>query len=422
MKRTDWQSAFGEVDEDFHLRLRSTLDGLEERDMKKRKNYTAILLAAALIVALLAGAGIAATRLGVFHMLDSADPIVPLEGAQELVGTNLGSVENELVKLTVEEAVFDGQGALVQLRIAPKDDQYVLFDSMLQDAPEELFETERVPLELAAGEQEFEMDGRSIRIVNGEDVWLLVDGAEVGIPASAAEALAQNLPIYTADGRVYYADMEEYRVLGSRDGREILGYWPLIRVEGESEDAEALGLESFFDTLDAETQADGSVIVWASGYAEEPLGLDALTISCGAKVYPDGQTIEMDALTLKLPRSEAERRVRIEPVGDGAGERFKILSGSIAFTKVRGYMQLDYSYKQAENGEEMGIDFRIYDAEGRRITTGSGGSAPDADGSTFHLVCEMQSFAEVPETIWLEAKVIGEDKTLGRVECRLIEE
>ena len=422
MKRTDWQSAFGEVDEDFHLRLRSTLDGLEERDMKKRKNYTAILLAAALIVALLAGAGIAATRLGVFHMLDSADPIVPLEGAQELVGTNLGSVENELVKLTVEEAVFDGQGALVQLRIAPKDDQYVLFDSMLQDAPEELFETERVPLELAAGEQEFEMDGRSIRIVNGEDVWLLVDGAEVGIPASAAEALAQNLPIYTADGRVYYADMEEYRVLGSRDGREILGYWPLIRVEGESEDAEALGLESFFDTLDAETQADGSVIVWASGYAEEPLGLDALTISCGAKVYPDGQTIEMDALTLKLPRSEAERRVRIEPVGDGAGERFKILSGSIAFTKVRGYMQLDYSYKQAENGEEMGIDFRIYDAEGRRITTGSGGSAPDADGSTFHLVCEMQSFAEVPETIWLEAKVIGEDKTLGRVECRLVEE
>ena len=38
MKRTDWQNAFGEVDEDFHLRLRSTLDGLEERDMKKRKN------------------------------------------------------------------------------------------------------------------------------------------------------------------------------------------------------------------------------------------------------------------------------------------------------------------------------------------------------------------------------------------------
>ena len=139
MKRTDWQNAFGEVPEDFHLRLRSTLDGLEERDMKKRKNYTAILLAAALIVALLAGAGIAASQLGVFHMLDSADPIVPLEGAQELVGTNLGSVENEMVKLTVEEAVFDGQGALVQLRIAPKDDQYVLFDSMLQDAPEELF-------------------------------------------------------------------------------------------------------------------------------------------------------------------------------------------------------------------------------------------------------------------------------------------
>ena len=421
MRRTDWQNAFGEVDEDFHLRLRSTLNGLEENDMKKRKNLTLTLLAAALTIALLAGAGIAASQLGVFHMLDSADPIVPLDGAQELVGTNLGSVENDLVKLTVEEAVFDGQGALVQLRIAPKDaERYVLFDSMLQDAPEELFEIERVPVELAGGEQEFEMDGRMIRIVNGEDVQLLVNGSEVAIPTSAEEALAQNLPIYITDGRVYYADMEEYRVLGSRDGREILDYWPLIRVEGESQDAEALGLDNFFDTLDAEYQADGSVIVWASGYAEEPLHLDALTISCGAKVYQDEQTIELEALTLNLPRSEEERRVRIEPVGDGTGERFKILSGSIALTKVRAYMQLDYSYKQAESGEEMGIDFRIYDADGRRIPTGSGSCTLDADGSTYHLVCEMQSFAEIPKTIWLEAKVIGEDKTLGRVECRLI--
>lgn len=423
MKRTDWQHAFGEVDEDFHLRLRSTLNGLEEKDMKKRRNLTVTLLAAALIVALLAGAGIAASRLGVFHMLDSADPIVPLEGAQELVGTNLGSVENDLVKLTVEEAVFDGQGALVQLRIAPKEaERYVLFDSMLQDAPEELFETERVPVELAKGEQEFEVDGKMIRIVNGKDVRLLVDGAEAAIPASAEEALAQNLPIYTMDGKVYYADMEEYRVLGSRDGREILHYWPLIRVEGESQDAEALGLENFFDTMDAESQADGSVIVWASGYAEEALDLDALTISCGAKVYPGDQTVELDALTLNLPRSEEERRVRIEPVGDGTGERFKLLSGSIVFTKVRAYLQLDYSYRQAETGEEMGIDFRIYDADGERITTGSGGCTADADGSTFHMVCEMQSFSVVPKTIWLEAKVIGEDKTLGRVECRLIEE
>ena len=264
------------------------------------------------------------------------------------------------------------------------------------------------------------MDGRSIRIVNGEDVRLLVDGAEVEIPASAAEALAQNLPIYTADGRVYYADMEEYRVLGSRDGREILDYWPLIRVEGEAEDAEALGLESFFDTLDAETQADGSVIVWASGYAEEPLDVNALTISCGAKVYQGDETIELDALTLTLPRSEVERRVRIEPVGDGTGERFKILSGSVIFTKVRAYMALDYSYEQAEKGEEMGIDFRLYDGDGNRITTGAG-NCTEVDG-VWHWNMEMQSFAEVPETIWLEAKVIGEDKILGRVECRLVEE
>ena len=68
----------------------------------------------------------------------------------------------------------------------------------------------------------------------------------------------------------------------------------------------------------------------------------------------------------------------------------------------------------------MGIDFRLYDGDGNRITTGAG-NCTEVDG-IWHWNMEMQSFAEIPETIWLEAKVIGEDKTLGRVECRLIEE
>ena len=120
MNREDWKRIYGDVPEDFRLRLRSTLNGLEERKMKKRKVSVA-LIAATLILALMAGVGIAASQLKLFRMLDTAEPIVPLEGAEDMVATDLGSSENEYAVLTVEEAVFDGQGLLVQCRLSPRD-------------------------------------------------------------------------------------------------------------------------------------------------------------------------------------------------------------------------------------------------------------------------------------------------------------
>ena len=411
MKRTDWQSAFGEVDEDFHLRLRSTLDGLEERDMKQ-KNYAAILLAAALIVALLAGAGIAASRLGVFHMLDSADPIVPLEGAQELVGTNLGSVENELVKLTVEEAVFDGQGALVQCRLSPRNmEKYAMFNSFMQDAPEEEYITEIVPAEVAAGSQEIETDDGVYTIINEAEHSLLFNGTQIEFPASWDAAQAANIPVYEENGALYYGDYREYRVLGRRDGRQTIDYW-ISAYTGDDR------LE--IDSYDAEGQADGSVLVWCSGFAGEKLDVEEIEVHVTGEITVDGADTMLDEIAFTLPKTDAERRCCLQAVGEGKGERFEILSGSVIFTKVRAYMALDYRYEQAEKGEEMGIDFRLYDGDGNRITTGAG-NCTEVDG-VWHWNMEMQSFAEVPETIYLEAKVIGEDRTLGRVECRLIEE
>ncbi len=423
MKREDWQGIYGEAPESFRRQLRSTLNGLEETEMKRKHKYSAMLVAAALIVALLAGAGIAASELGVFKPLtDSAAPILPLEGAEGLVGTNLGSVENDLVKMTVEQAVFDGQGALMQLRIAPKDaSKYVMFNATLQDAPEDLFETASVPVKLANASQTLETDRGTMEIINKDgDTQLLLDGEALEVPASKEAALEQELPIYVQDGAAYYADFEEYQVLGSKDGRELMNYWTSVEVAGESPDAEAQGLENLFNSLDAKSQPDGSVIVWISGFADQPLNVDALEISCRASVSLNGEKVPLEELTLSLPKNEEERKAAIEPVGDGKGERFQILSGSVSLTKVRGYLDIYYKYEQAAAGEEMGITFRIYDADGNRITTGSG-SCQEKDG-VFHEMCEMQSFDELPETIWLEAKVIDDDATLGRVECRLVEQ
>lgn len=423
MKREDWQGIYGEAPESFRRQLRSTLNGLEESEMKRKHKSSLMLVAAALVVALLAGAGIAASELGVFRPLtDSAAPILPLEGAEELVGTNLGSVENDLATMTVEQAVFDGQGALVQLRIAPKDaSKYVMFNAILQDARTDLFETASMPVQVANARQSQETDRGTMEIINKNgDVQLLLDGEALEVPASKEAALEQGLPIYVQDGVAYYADYEEFQVLGSKDGRELMDYWPSVQAAGESPDAEALGLENLLNTMDAESQPDGSVIVWISGFADQPMDVDALEITCRGKVSLNGEEHALDGLTLSLPKNEEERKAVIEPVGDGKGERFQILSGSISLTKVRAYLDVDYRYEQAASGEEMGITFRIYDADGNRITTGSGSC--DEKDEVFHEMCEMQSFDEIPETIWLEAKVIGEDVTLGRVECRLVEQ
>ena len=412
MNREDWKRIYGDVPEDFRLRLRSTLNGLEERKMKKRKVSVA-LIAATLILALMAGVGIAASQLKLFRMLDTAEPIVPLEGAEDMVATDLGSSENEYAVLTVEEAVFDGQGLLVQCRLSPRDaEHYAMLNSFMQDTPEDTYITETIPAEVAEGSQVIETDDGVYTIINEADSHrLLLDDVEIDFPANWDEAQAMGIPVYEDGGTLYYGDYREYRVLGRRDGRKNLDYW-ITAYTGD----DRLDLNSYH----AEGQPDGSVLFWGSGIADEMLDLREIEVHVRAEVQVDGEDVPLDEIVFDLPKTEAERKYSIQPVGESGGERFEILSGSIACTKVRAYLQLDYSYDQAELGEEMGITFHLYDGEGQRIHTGTG-SCREVDG-VWSLNMEMQSFAEVPETIWLEAKVIGEDKTLGRVECRLVEE
>ena len=412
MNREDWKRIYGDVPEDFRLRLRSTLNGLEERKMKKRKVSVA-LIAATLILALMAGVGIAASQLKLFRMLDTAEPIVPLEGAEDMVATDLGSSENEYAVLTVEEAVFDGQGLLVQCRLSPRDaEHYAMLNSFMQDTPEDTYITETIPAEVAEGSQVIETDDGVYTIINEADSHrLLLDDVEIDFPSDWDEAQAMGIPVYEDGDTLYYGDYREYRVLGRRDGRKNLDYW-ITAYTGD----DRLDLNSYH----AEGQPDGSVLFWGSGIADEMLDLREIEVHVRAEVQVDGEDVPLDEIVFDLPKTEAERKYSIQPVGESGGERFEILSGSIACTKVRAYLQLDYSYDQAELGEEMGITFHLYDGEGQRIHTGTG-SCREVDG-VWSLNMEMQSFAEVPETIWLEAKVIGEDKTLGRVECRLIEE
>ena len=248
-------------------------------------------------------------------------------------------------------------------------------------------------------------------IINENACGLLLNGAPIEIPGSWDEAQAANIPAYAENGVLYYGDYREFRILGRRDGRKTIDYWVSAYTGGDR-------LE--IDTYNAEGQADGSVLVWASGFAGGELDAEEIEVHLMGEICVEGEDMMLDEIAFTLPKTDAERRYSIQPEGEGKGERFEILSGSFVFTKVRAYVNLNYSYTQAEKGEEMGIDFQLYDGEGNRITTGAG-SCSEVDG-VWQWNMEMQSFEEIPGTIGLEAKVIGDDRTLGRVECRLIPE
>lgn len=426
MKRSDWQNAFGETPDYFRRQLTSTLNGLEAGKMKKRYKISTVLIAAVLAVMMIVGAGVAAGNLGVFDMLNTADPIVPLEGAENMVETNLGSVENEFVKLSVEEAVYDGQGAIVQLRLSPKDtEKYALLNDMLQDTPEDIYDIERVPAKVPEGRQTLQGDSGEMEIVNEKgNISMSLNGENIEIPSTLEEAAERKIPVYVEDGTLYYADQFDFKIKGRKDGKEIVHYWVGAETIGvDAENAEAMGEEIFLNTWNAEEQPDGSVIIWAKGTANQAMEDEIqLKFKCGIYRGADAQETTVDELTVNLKRHTGNRNVTLVPTGDGTGERFQVLTGSISFSKVQGYLTVDYVYEQAEE-EEMGITFKIYDAEGNQIAMGSGQTIEltAEDGSAYyHQIDEIQSFEEIPEKFWLEAKVIGEDKTLGRVECEAV--
>ena len=356
MNQRDWQSAYGNAPEDFHLRLAETLDGLEEEKMKKRHKFSTLLIAA-VIMALLAGGAVAANQLGVFRLLTyRADPIVPLEGVEEMVVTDLGSTENDLAVLNAEEAVFDGQNVLLQLRLTPKDgEHHVMFDDMLQNAPKDVYDIEHIQNE---------------------------DGS-------------------TSIGEIT-----------RKDGKQIIDYW--IYTDSMDE-------RIYINTFDAEESEDGGIVFWAKGEADtgESVDLDALEVEIKTLLIVDGEKIWLDPLTVRIPKTGDLHRVQLVPVGEQP-ERVEILSAEIDFSKLVGYITVNYRYEQLPE-EEMGITFRFYDAEGNEIHSGDGSSWYQVDRNVWRMEIQPFELDDLPERIWIEAKVIDGDP-LGRIECKLARE
>ena len=402
MTRQEWQRAFGDMPEDFRDRLGDTLCDLEEGDMKKRYKFTTLLAAAIVAALLIAAAAFAAERLGLFRSLECAEPIHPLEGAEELVATNLGTVEDEYVKLTVEEAVYDGQGVLVQLHVAPVDPEHcAVLDDLVQDTPEDVYEheTQLVPVPEDFDEAAYL---RSIERTK-EDAFVVRNGVRYFNPEDQAN--------YT---------------VRRRDGKALIHYFlEGLLPEVSEADAEAWGVEAdnYLYSWSGEEQADGSVVLWGSGFSERPMG-DRLDLSVELDYrVGDGESRRL-RLPVALARVEDARRARLVPEGDSALEGFVFRGAEITFTRVRGYLSVEYDYLY-RGSDDMGVDFNLYDENGETITTGGGlGEWDDmSPGEWMRLksVEEIQSLDEWPDEIAVEVFRIGEGEkgVLGRIRCRV---
>ena len=413
--RKDLRGLYEPAPQSLYDGIHEALAGLPEGKGKrkvKKKISTGFILAAVLLA--LSAAGFAAARLNLFSgMTRYADPIVPLDGAEELVETDLGHAENEWATVTVEEATYDGQGVMVLAKITPKEpEKYALFNDLYMDPDENEHIITSGPDEVPEGTQEAEW----MRIVNENGAQALyIDGQEVPIPEGREAAKKQECPIYREDDRLYYTEVEFRRVESRRDGREILGFEPVLYPKGEGAASLIGGM-----TSDAEVQSDGSVLVWCDGYAEKTLP-DVLELNLRVILQVGDDTRSLD-IPFTLKKGEAERTARYVPEGDSwIGDHVKVREVKVSFTKVRAYLTVDYDYDPRPE-EEMGIWLHPYDAEGNAITTGSGsgGGPGDEDELGFYRQQEeMQSFDEMPDVIVLEAKVIG-GESLGQCVCRLV--
>lgn len=365
MNRNDWQEAFGPTPDAFRNRVDATLNRLEEREMRRSIKFSTALAAAMLALALLAGAAFAAARLDIWESLQYADPIIPLEGADELVVTDLATAETDYFRVFVQEGVYDGYSAIVKLRFEPKD-------------PEK---------------------------------YAIITG--FAVPGDLGDQ-------YIFDFTEYEDGVVDERPLERKDGKEIIYLsTPVLTVAGENAEAKALGLDSLFNSYRDKYNEDGSAEFWISGLHADNLP-DALSIALnafGANREHERVYGEIKQLTFDLHKSNQERIVQLTPVGENKIEGFELTDAKINFTEVCGYITVEYTGSAQEQG--MGVTLNLLDSDGNRIPLGDG-QCTELDNDHFRWEMEMLSFKEIPETIILEVKMIDSDP-VGQIECKVEE-
>lgn len=415
--RDDLRGLYAPAPQSLRDGVRAALAPLPEgkEHIVKKKISISIILAAAL--AIMGVTALAVSQLKLFRQTaEQACPIVPLDGADRLVVTDLGQSENAHATLTVEEAVYDGQGVMALIRLTPKDIEHnAMYDPYLQDAPDDVYEKASVNKRVYWGSFIADPEhGGEILVVNEHDrreLW--VGDGQVDIPASAEAAKSADLPVYMDGDVMRSANEQSMEVTSRRDGRRMIDYRLTLRLV----DAGASQLnELLAEARRAEGQPDGSVLVWFNGYGDQPL-TGSLEMEIGGETTLDGETAKLGAVRFALTPVEPEHRYTLIPEKSEIPGAYSIKSASINLSRVRGYFTIEYD--MLSDDPYHTVSFRVLDRDGNPINDGMGWMERGDNACAEQY--ELQSFDEIPDTLTLQ--VVDENgETLGMCVCRVVEE
>lgn len=417
--RDDLRGLYAPAPESLYDGVHAALSPLpegKERPIVKKKISISIILAA--VLAVMGMTALAVSQLNLFRQMSEGEsPIVPLQGADDLVVKNLGRIENDHVTLTVEEAVYDGQGAVVLVRLTPKDAAHcAMFNPYLQGAPDDVYEKQTMPQRVYLGNMIADRpDGTAIDILNAPDHQeMIVNGESVEIPTDIEAARKAGLPVFMDGTVMRLTDKEAPEVIGRKDGRALIDYDLRLGVTGGNGDADLDGMLADFLLYPSRTegQEDGSVLVWFNGVAETAM-TDALDLVLTGTTTLDGQALSLDEMNFTLKRREPERRFKLVPEENTLPGVATIKSATINLTKVRGYFTIEYDMLTDDP-----VYFHPLDVDGKPLNAGAGW----ADSYENHCAeqYEIQALADIPDTITLEATEL-DGSVLGRYVCRVEE-
>lgn len=363
MNKDDFRSMVPETPQHFVQKMDETLERIENMNKKNIYRSGRIALICAVLIVVLVGGALAATKYGVFDFMIN---LSPLEGAEKLVKTNLAAIENEFFIVELEEAVYDGYGGIVQLRYTDKTETHAIkpspYDSYSDPAyiyVEEVYE-----------------DGSSSGYLAGRK-----DGKKV-------IALSSDITITDENGKT--VEFNSYDAFRDSDGSYV------VRSEG-------------FISERMSDEATISIAHAASVYNED---------------MSKREKMEVKKIEARIECAEKQRKVYLIPEENSQHERFEITEAYAELTSLRAYLTVNYRYTELED-EPFGVTVRVYDRSGNRIETGDGTCSlvKDANGeNTFKEVQEMQSLEEIPENLILKIKVIGEDRYIAEIPVKVTEE
>lgn len=327
--------------------------------MKKRYKLSALLIAAILLTLALAGAALATSGFGIF---DRAE-VTPLDGAKALIETSLGVTDNELVRLTVEEAVRDDNGVVVLLRLTPLDpEHYALFNDGLEDAPE---------------------------------------------------------GVYLFENFIGDDGTEHRRVVGRADGKTVIRYWPTLQ-------AKELASSDSIDAV-AQSDGSVSVRIRLSVPSDEELTDTCLFTAGATLIVNDERTRLADIQFTLSRREQTRSAVyapagngeieRVKVYG------LHLSSTSVSAVAHISYAYLPTDTEMGIAFHYYGDDGIAYELGSGECAPLPDGEYEIPDGYKAETWTDrLQALSEFPDELIVEAKVIGEDIILGRVTLKRVDE